>query len=204
MSQPRFLTEGEYTRRTLFISYEISLHSEIGVVPFSIGEGVTGGSGVTNFRSTDNELILTSFRGGLSQTSDQDFIIDQWHTVNMVLSVIGLKGLLVGASLDGSFLPTDTQVVDESYAEVLLQSALVGIINPQGTTDLHIRRITIGTSSIGSSEILYFNSSDHLLTQSVIPPFDSITGDGVTIDSDGLRFQSDGSEVFAVKLVDFP
>ena len=203
MGDLRFLTAGDVLQTNLYIQFKVNLHDADDVSQiFTIGSDISAQSSTPYVYQDTGDVKLA---GAFSQALSSVFTLDEWHTFEMCLCVVPPMLVIGSAKFDGAALTPSGQIYAVMIANFQISNCWFGAANATDVTvNHHIKDIKIGTAGFGSDNLFSFDLNAALLSDSLTPQFDSVTGDGMSITSEGILFENDGSDVYATKALVFP
>ena len=183
------------TRTELYARFLVNVHNEIDGGDFlHLGDG--GGNIVAVFRNNDSGIDRFWFyyqNGGTLEnllTAPNSFLLDTWYTVDM--RIIWGASIICYARVDG------IDVGSFNCTGLDITTLQVGGLYVAGTMNHQLDSFTLGTTGYGSSDLF---SAD--FSSTIIPPFASTTGSGLSISS-GTLLVTGTTDTYATKAITFP
>lgn len=207
MNSPlRFLTAGELLHTTLYIQFSFNLHDVLDLSSlFVIGGADLTDTAATAYCFSDTGAFVIRGGGGFNIGVEEGVVIDEWNTAQIALNITPPNTALVSGNLNDAVLPIRGAVNLSLLGVLGITQFAFGAVNTGGSpVNHHIKDITMGTGGFGSDNIFSFNLNRAILSDSATPQFDSVTGDGVSIDAEGILFENEGTDVYATKALIFP
>lgn len=181
------------TVSTLFVSFRVNIHdNQDNYDLIHIGDGSS--NYVAVFQDSSGSWGFYDDLSG-NETDDPSFILNTWFTLGIKIEFSGSDAAITprinGVDLAG-FVSTGLVINSIQFGGV--STSFLTHVNNHQLDDLNI-----GTTDWGSSDLF-----DADFSSTIVPPFDSVTGTGMSISSGTLLVNNVGTNTYATKSFIFP